>query len=136
MAMMAGYLQKAIFQALNSENAITALIGVDNIFDHEIKDAIYPYISIDNWETFDWSTDSEFGEEHLFDVLIYEDKPARENLQNIAQKVVSALHDQPLTLDVGALINLRFESASFAEEGRNKLQIARLKFRAKIEYNT
>lgn len=134
MAVMAGYLQEAIYQTLNSDSAITTLIGVDNIFDHEIKDAIYPYISIENWQVSDWSTDSDFGEEHLFDILIFEDKPARKNLQNIAQKVILSLHDEPLSLSVGELINLRFENAFFDEEGRNKLQFARLKFRAKIEY--
>lgn len=134
MTMMAGYLQKTIYQTLNNDSAITALIGVGNIFDHEIKDANYPYISIENWQVSDWSTDNDFGEEHLFDVLIFEDKSSRNSLQNIAQKVILVLHDQPLSLDVGTLINLRFESASFDELGRNKLQVARLKFRAKIEY--
>lgn len=134
MTMTAGYLQKTIYQTLNNDSAITSLIGLGNIFDHEIKDAIYPYISIKNWQVSDWSTDGELGEEHVFDVLIYEDKSAQKSLQNIAQKVILALHDEPLSLDVGALVNLRFENAFFEEEGRNKLQLARLKFRAKIEY--
>lgn len=134
MTMTAGYLQKAIYQTLNNDSAIITLIGESNIFDHEIKNANYPYISIENWQTLDWSTDGDLGEEHLFDILIYDDKSARKDLQNIAQKVILTIHDQPLSLDVGEVINLRFENAFFDEEGRNKLQLARLKFRAKIEY--
>lgn len=134
MTMTAGYLQNAIYQTLNNDSEITTLIGVNNIFDHEIKDANYPYISIENWRTTDWSTDSDLGEEHLFDILIYDNKSMRKNIQNIVQKVILALRDQPLSLDVGELINLRFENTFFDEVGRNKLQVARIKFRAKIEY--
>lgn len=134
MTMTSSSLQKSIYQTLNYDSAISALIGMDNIFDHEIKDAKYPYISIENWQSLDWSTDRELGEEHLFDILIYEDNSGRKNLQNISQKVMMALHDQPLPLDVGELVNLRFERALFDEEGRKKIQVARLSFRAKIEY--
>lgn len=134
MTITSGYLQNAIYQTLNNDGAITSLIGVGNIFDHEIKNANYPYISIENWQSSDWSTDSDLGEEHLFDILVYEDKSARKSLQDITQKVILILHDQPLSLDGGTLINLRFENAFFDEQGRNKLQVARLKFRAKIEY--
>lgn len=134
MSMTASYLQKEVYKTLNSDSTITALIGVDNIFDHEIKDAQYPYVSIENWQTLDWSTDGDLGEEHLFNILIFEDKSGRKSLQNIARKVILSLHDQSLSLDVGRLINLRFENTFFDEEGRNKLQIVRIKFRAKVEY--
>lgn len=133
MSNLADSLQKAVYDRLNIDVDLIALIGSEQIFDHYAKNAKYPYILIANWKSTDWSCDDVDGEEHQFDLEIYDDQPSMVDLRDIARVATLALHDQALTLAVGTLINLRLENSFFQTQRRTNIQLSRLKFRAKTE---
>lgn len=133
MSKFANSLQKSIYEKLSSSSELELIIGVGKIIDHHIINKEYPYISITNWRAIDWSTDSESGEDIQFDIDIWDDQASQKQLKDISSLVTSLLHDQVLDLDVGTLVNLRFENVFFQNQGGTKLQSAKLRFRAKIE---
>lgn len=133
MIKLAEPLAKAVYQSLNGDLELTNLIGVDQIFDHQAKGANYPYILMVNWNSSDWSFDGYDGEEHRFDLEIYDDQPSLQSVRDIACLVEGVLHDQNLTLTSGTLVNLRLENSFFQTQRRTNIQLSRLKFRAKTE---
>lgn len=128
------HLQKAIFETLNEDAALKALIGEDKVLSHVRLKTDFPYIVICNWQTEDWSTSTEKGELHRFDIDVWDDNPSTLSQQNIASKIIELLHDQPLELVLGNLVNLRFENSVHNTQGSKKLQPLSLKFRATIEF--
>lgn len=133
MSTTASALQKAIFQTLNSDTQLTTIIGSNQIFDHQITKADPPHIVLTNWQVSDWSTSSEDGEEHRFSVEIWSDEKGKKQVQEIAEIVISLLHDQSPQIDNSHIVNLRYENAFFSSEGTIKVQLARLNFRAAVE---
>lgn len=127
-------LQKEIFMSLTSDSELSALIGANKIFDHPIKKTNAPYIIMANWQVNDWSTDIDYAEEHLFILEVWDKLPSRKRLQEITQQVIENLHDKDLELDFGTLVNLRFENTFLTSQGSTKLQLARLNFRAVVEF--
>ena len=133
MSKTARAMQKAIFETLNSDTALTSIIGADQIFDHQITKANPPYIILSNWQVSDWSTSTEDGEEHGFSVEIWTDDRGRKSAQEIAGIVINLLHDQSPSIENSHIVNLRYENAFFSSEGDIKLQLTRLNFRAVVE---
>lgn len=128
------HLQKTIFETLNEDTDLLALIGEDKVLSHVRLKTEFPYIVICNWQTEDWSTSTEKGELHRFDIDVWDDNPSTLSHQNIGSKIIDLLHDQPLSLDVGNLVNLRFENSVHNTIGSTKLQPLSLKLRATIEF--
>lgn len=126
-------LRQAIYLKLNTDADLVALIGSEQVFDHYAHQAKYPYILVVNWNTTDWSFDEFTGEEHRFDIEIYDDQPSQNSVHEIAKVVNRSLHDQALSLASGTLVNLRLENSFFQIQRRTSIQLSRLKFRAKIE---
>lgn len=126
-------LQKTVFEVLNSDAGLISEMGVDKIFDHQIAKVNFPYAVFANWRINDWSTDECEGEEHLFEIHIWGQKSGRKQVQSIASSIKTLLHDQPLVLDAGHLVNLRHQNTFINTQGRARLQQARLIFRATVE---
>lgn len=128
------FLQKSVFETLTEDASLISLIGVDKVFSHIISKTDFPYIVISNWQSEDWSTSSDGGDLHRFEIDVWDDKPSTLLQQNIASKIIELLHDQPLELGFGNLVNLRFENSSLSVQGSTKLQPLNLEFRATIEF--
>ncbi|MEO9460515.1 MAG: DUF3168 domain-containing protein [Lentilitoribacter sp.] len=128
------FLQKSVFETLNQDASLISLMGSDKVFSHVTSKTDLPYIVISNWQTEDWSTSSDRGDLHRFEIDIWDDKRSTLVQQNIASRIIELLHDQPLELGFGNLVNLRFENSSLSIQGSNKLQPLNLKFRATIEF--
>jgi hypothetical protein len=108
-------LQKAVVAALVADAAVGALIG-DRIYDAQPRDAIFPYLTIGQVNTTDWSTGTEDGGEHQLTLHAWSRERGKRECYAIGEAVEAALHDAALTLDGHALVNLRFE---FAETRRD-----------------
>lgn len=52
-------LQKAVFQALDNDSSLSAL--VTGVYNHVPQDTVYPYIKISSVEAVDWSTKTTSG---------------------------------------------------------------------------
>ena len=126
-------LQKVVFKVLNSDTDLISEMGADKIFDHQIAKVNFPYVVFANWRINDWSTDECEGEEHLFEIHIWGQKSGRKQVQSIASSIKTLLHDQPLVLDAGHLVNLRHQNTFINTQGRTRLQQTRLIFRATVE---
>lgn len=126
-------LQKSVFETLNTDVDLLSELGANKIFDHQVTKVEFPYMVFANWRVNDWSTDECEGEEHLFEIHVWGQKSGRKQVQSIAIHVKILLHDQPLALDTGQLINLRHQSTFFNTQSRARLQQARLIFRATLE---
>ena len=57
-------LQRAVYERLTSAAEVTATLGGPNVYDDVPRGATYPYLTIGQSSTRDWSTASEDGEEH------------------------------------------------------------------------
>lgn len=128
------YLQKSVFETLKVDASLTSLIGADRVFTHVTSKTEIPYILICNWRSEDWSTSSEYGDLHRFDIEVWDDAPSMVLRQEIGSKVIELLHEQPLELDFGHLVNLRLENSFLSVQDHSKIQPLRLKFRATIEF--
>jgi hypothetical protein len=108
-------LQKAVVAALVADAAVGALIG-DRIYDAPPRDATFPYLTVGQVNTADWSTGTEGGAEHQLTLHAWSRERGKRGCYAIGAAVEAALHDAALALDDHALVNLRFE---FAETRRD-----------------
>lgn len=128
------YLQKKLFETLQADAPLTALLGADKVFSHITSKTDLPYVLICNWRSEDWSTSSENGDLHRFDIEVWDDAPSMVLRQDIGSKIIELLHEQSLELDFGHLVNLRLENSFLSVQDNTKIQPLRLKFRATIEF--
>ncbi len=102
-------LQKAIFEALLADTALTALLGAGKIFDDVPQGVSFPYLTIGQASTRDWSTSTEEGAEHILTLQVWSKAAGRKTIQAIIQAVHDILHNAALTLEDHNLVNLRHE---------------------------
>jgi hypothetical protein len=108
-------LQKAIHAALLADAAVGALVG-DRIYDAAPRDAAFPYVAYGAARAGDWSTGTEAGAEHRVLIHLWSRERGKRECLAIAEAVAAALHDQVLTLDGHALVNLRVEATDVARD--------------------
>lgn len=126
-------LHRALYEALADDAALTALIGPHAIHDRLIERAARPYLVFGPMTTNDWSTASETGFEHVFEIIAWSDAEGRREVQAIAEAVRTRLHEKDLALEAGTLVNLRCERVHIARERRSRRHRAVLAFRAVTE---
>jgi hypothetical protein len=129
----AGALQRAVFEALSADAALTALIGQGRVFDRQLAGQRLPHVVLAESSATDWSTSSETGEQHALTIDVWSDRDGKHECQVIAAAVKTVLHDQPLTLAGAHLINLRVLTVRFERETRERRHRARLQLRAVTE---
>ena len=91
-------LQKAIFEALDQNAALTALMGAGKIFDDVPQGTPFPYLTMAQSSVRDWSTSTQTGSEHILTLHIWSKGAGRQEIQAIAQAIHDILHDAALTL--------------------------------------
>lgn len=131
--MSANAMQQAVYTALAADAALAALLGAGRILDLRPADKHLPHVVFGAWRTDDWSTGTEAGAEHVFDIEVYVDENGRKRAAAIAEAVRAALHDRPLTADGIRLVNLRHQRTRTRRETGSRLHTARLTFRATTE---
>jgi hypothetical protein len=131
--MSANALQKAIYAALSADAALTALLGEGRILDRQPVDRHLPHVLFGPWRIEDWSTGTEAGAEHVFDIEIWTDDNGRRRAAALADAVRAALHDRALDIEDVRLVNLRHLRTQTRRAAASRLHVARLTFRAAIE---
>lgn len=126
-------LQKAIWQKLSSDAALTAKIGTGGIVDRVIAKRAFPYLVIGEIITRDWSTSTEPGEEHIITVEVWSDKDGHAEAQSLAGQARDLLHNQPLALTGAVLVNLQHISTRVRREPRSRAHVAFVQLRAVTE---
>ncbi len=129
----AAALQKAIFEALKSDAALTALIGDGGVRDHLETGSHRPGIWIVSLESRDASTASEAGEEHLVTLAVRTGEGGNRAAQEIAARVRVLLDDAPLDLAGFSLVSLFQRRTRIGRDAKAKGHAAEMVFRAVTE---
>lgn len=126
-------LQKAVFDALASDVALSASPVGQKIFDDVPQRAQFPYVTLGQSIVRDWSTGTESGDEHIVTLHVWSRADGRREVQEIMAMLRSALHDQPLVLEGHRLVNLRHELSEARREADGESYHGIVRLRAVTE---
>ncbi len=126
-------LQKATYQALKADSALTSLLGANWLYDDVPQDAEFPYVVIDQMRLNDWSTGSERGSEHILMLHIWSRYRGKREIHEIADAIRVALDDVELTLDDNRLINLTHQYSDLKRDEDGETWHGVMRFRAVTE---
>ncbi len=126
-------LQKAIYETLSGDLALTAMIGNDGVHDHLQTRSHRPCVSIAGLESRDASTASEAGEEHLLTLEVFTGEGGNRAAQEISARVRVLLDNADLELDGFALVSLFHRRTRIGRDAKAKGHVAEMVFRAVTE---
>lgn len=102
----AGALQKALFERLSSDSELIDLLGGERVFDHVPPKTPFPYVTLGETVSRDWSTASETGSEHFLNIQVWARESGRKRVLEIADRIALWLGDGALTMVGYRLVNL------------------------------
>jgi len=105
----AAELQGAIFSLLTGDATLIALLGGAKVFDHAPANAQFPYVSLGRMSSFDWSTATEGGCEHLLTIHAWSKGRGKKEVLALMDRARFLLDEAPLTLAGHTLVALRLE---------------------------
>ena len=123
-------LQTAIYTALNV-SAITTTLGC-GVYDEVIEGNTYPFISLGEETTIDYSTMTAVGSETTINIHIWSQYKGSKQTKEIMDKIHDLLHDIDLTVTGFNLINLRFEYSDIMRDTDGVTRHGVMRFRAII----
>lgn len=126
-------LQKAAYEALIADTALTTLLGGDRLYDHVPQSSAFPYVAIDQMRINDWSTGTERGSEHVLMLHIWSRYDGKREAYEIADAVREALDDAELTLDDNRLVNLSHQYSDLKRDPDGETYHGVMRFRAVTE---
>jgi hypothetical protein len=129
----AAELQKAVFDALAADAAVTALLGGGKIYDHAPANIAFPYLTFGRTSIFDWSTGTESGTEQLFTLHVWSKAKGKKETLAIMEAVRALLDDGSLELDEHHLVNMRLAFAEARYDEDLSVHHGLLRFRAVTE---
>jgi hypothetical protein len=109
-------LQKAIFASLKSDPAVTSIVG-NRIHDHAPAKIVFPYLTFGRTSSYDWSTGTEIGTEHLFTIHIWSKATGKTETLELMGRIEALLQGE-ISLHGHHLVNLTpdFAESRFDEE--------------------
>lgn len=131
---MAGALQAAVYQRLQNDAALSALVG-SHVYD-ALPSGRVPdlFVSLGPEDVRDASDSTGAAADHRFIVSVISDEDGFFDAKAAAGAVSDALVDASLTLSRGRLVGLWFERAKAARAGKaGRLRRIDLRFRARVE---
>jgi hypothetical protein len=126
-------LQKAAYQSLIADTALTALLGGERLYDHVPQASDFPYVAIDQMRINDWSTGTERGSEHVLMLHIWSRYDGKREAYDIADAIRENLDDAELMLDDNRLINLTHQFSDLKRDADGETYHAVMRFRAVTE---
>ncbi|MFW0776993.1 MAG: DUF3168 domain-containing protein [Rickettsiales bacterium] len=124
-------LHKAIYQKLTED--ATLINAVNGVFDLVPQGQEYPYITIGESTTSDWSTNTTTGTEHLLTIHVWSREGGKKETELLMERIHTLLHDGSLTIDDQTLVLSRFQSSSIELEGDGWTNHGRMRFRMLLE---
>jgi len=133
MTAAAADLQKALFEALNGDAALAAMLGGAKIFDHAPANVAFPYVTFGRTSVYDWSTSTESGTEQLFTLHVWSKARGKREALAIMEIVRARLDGGPLVLDRNLLVNMTLEFVEVRYDEDLSVYHGLLRFRAVTE---
>lgn len=124
-------MQRAVYQLLSEDAALSSI--VTGIYDHVPAAAVFPYVTIGDISSRDWSTKTSSGSQLLFAIHIYSAEGGRKQAAGVMTRVHELLHHGGLTLTGHALVAIRFELGDIERESEGRVYHGRIRFRAYTE---
>ncbi|MCW8843794.1 MAG: DUF3168 domain-containing protein [Rhodobacteraceae bacterium] len=132
---LSGALQGAIYQQLQSDGALSAMIG-DAVYDAlPSGDIPATYVMLGVETVLDRSDKTGAGAEHRLTVSVVSDVAGFGQAKEVAGRISDLLHDADLTLTRGRLVYLNFNRATARRVGTGNTRRIDLRFRARVEDN-
>jgi Protein of unknown function (DUF3168) len=129
----AAELQKAVFEALAADAALTSLLGGGKIYDHAPANVAFPYLTFGRTSIFDWSTGTESGTEQLFTLHVWSKAKGKKETLAIMEAARALLDDAALELDEHHVVNMRLEFAEARYDEDLSVHHGLLRFRVVTE---
>lgn len=126
-------LQQALYAALAADAPLIALIGPPRLYDDVPSGAQFPYLTLGQSSTRDWSAGSSPGDEHTVTLHVWSRAGGRREVHEIMGAVKSALHDRALTLADHRLVNLRHELSESRRDADGRTYHGLMRLRAVTE---
>jgi hypothetical protein len=127
-------LQQSIYEALVGDTALGCLLGGESrIYDGAPREASFPYVTIDQLATRDWSAGDSAGFEHLLTLSVWSRYSGKREAHALLDAIHSCLHEAKLEIRGASLINLRFESSSIGRDDDGATYHGVIRFRAVTE---
>jgi hypothetical protein len=126
-------LQKALFEHLSSDPALSGLVG-SAIFDAVPAGALpETFVSLGSEQVRDASDKTGDGALHRIQVTVRTQKPGFAGAKTIAVAISDALHNADLSLERGRLVYLRFVRADARRVDQSAGREIRMQFSARVE---
>ncbi len=130
MSLAASSLQKAVFQHLNNDGALTLMIGLMAINDHPSAPGPRPQVLIGAIDTADASTASDDSEEHFLSVEIWSQSDGHAQVEAVCARIHMVLHHAELMVAGFDLVDLAWRSTKIRRDGPTRSHVAEMRFRA------
>lgn len=101
-------LQKALLRSCKADMGLNEWVK-GRVFDHVPQQAEFPYITFGAASTYDWSTFTERGGEHLLTMHVWNHRPGRKTVFDIMDRLERLLLSASLTLEGHKLVSLHLE---------------------------
>ncbi|MFK4824091.1 DUF3168 domain-containing protein [Paenochrobactrum sp. BZR 588] len=129
-------LQKAIYDLLRNDADVSAKLGTNRILDHVPPTTGFPYITLGSSVVYDWSTDSEPGQEHLISLHIWAQSSGRKFVLEVIELIAQKLDHGTLELIGHVLVNLNLQEISAQNSDRRNAYQGIMRYRAVTEPQT
>jgi hypothetical protein len=126
-------LRAAIVTALRASSPLTTLLGGAKIYDEAPPNVAFPYITMGDSYSTNWSTDTDYGEEHRLIMHVWSREGGKQEAEEIAGELLQLLDDMPLSLHDHHLVNMRFTTADIRRERDGRTYHALIRLRATTE---
>ena len=103
------------------------------LFDDVPQDTPFPYVTLGEVTTLDWSTSTELGSEHRFVIHTWSRYGGRKEIKSIMSVVYDLLHDADLPISGHVLVNLRFLFSDVFRDADGETYHGVMRFRAVTE---
>lgn len=133
MSSAAAALRAAIHENLSADGAVTAALVGAKIYDEPPKSPVFPYVTLGEARSRNFSAGDEFAEEHQLTLHVWSRQGGHSEAHRVAGAVMQSLDDVDLSLAGHHLVNLRFAVADVRREADGRTYHAVVRFRAVTE---
>ena len=126
-------LRRSLHDLLNAHMPLVAALGGPKVYDEPPRSVAFPYVTLGDARTTDWSTGDSTGHEHALTLHVWSRQGGQSEAHVVAGEVMSALETVPLAPLGQRVVNLRFATADIRREEDGRTWHGVVRFRAVTE---
>lgn len=126
-------LRRTLHAALNAHAPLVAALGGPKVFDEPPRTVAFPYVTMGDARTSDWSTATSTGHEHALTLHVWSRQGGQSEAHAVAGEIVAALETVPLDPAGHRMVNLRFATADIRRDADGRTWHGVVRFRAVTE---